>query len=109
MLDLKTQDAWTEHAEDMRFYALLATLRFGIPPARVATVYLTSGSWQPEDVDDRCLDRAAERVIAGIESAARARSGADPVLTPGRHCSWCPRARTCPASAVVPDSERSSG
>jgi hypothetical protein len=101
LIDLKTQDAWSEHAEDMRFYALLATLRFGLPPARVATVYLTSGSWQPEDVDDRCLDRAAARAVEAINSAARARSGADPELSPGRHCSWCPRATTCPASMAA--------
>lgn len=101
LLDLKTQDAWPEHAEDMRFYALLATLRFGVPPARVASVYLASGSWQPEDVDAACLDRAAQRVIAGIEAAARAGAGVDPVLSPGRHCSWCPRAQTCPESAVA--------
>jgi RecB family exonuclease len=98
LLDLKTQDAWPEHAEDMRFYALLATLRFGVAPARVATVYLASGSWQPEDVDEQCLDRASERVVAGIAAAARARSGETPALTPGSHCGWCPRRATCPVS-----------
>jgi RecB family exonuclease len=101
LLDLKTQDAWPDHAEDMRFYALLATLRFGVPPVRVATVYLASGSWQPEDVDEACLDRAAERVLAGIAAAARARSGAEPELTPGPHCGWCPRRQTCPVSAAA--------
>ena len=42
-IDLKTGRAWPEHAEDMRFYALLLTLRFGVPPYRVATLYLDSG------------------------------------------------------------------
>ena len=39
-IDLKTGKAWPEHAEDMRFYALLLALRFGVPPYRVATMYL---------------------------------------------------------------------
>jgi RecB family exonuclease len=104
LLDLKTQDAWPEHAEDMRFYALLAILRFGVAPSRVATVYLASGSWQPEDVDESSLDRAVERVVHGIGAAARARDGASPALTPGPHCSWCPRRATCPVSAAVPAS-----
>jgi RecB family exonuclease len=100
LLDLKTQDAWPDHAEDMRFYALLATLRFGVAPVRVATVYLASGSWQPEDVDEACLDRAASRVLDGISAAARFREGGEPELTPGPHCGWCPRRQTCPASAA---------
>src|SRR5207244_5668338 len=39
LIDLKTGAAWPEHAEDMRFYALLFTLRCGVPPARVATLF----------------------------------------------------------------------
>ena len=50
-VDLKTGGAWPEHAEDMRFYALLMTLRFGVPPYRVASLFLDSGEWQAEEVD----------------------------------------------------------
>jgi hypothetical protein len=96
-IDLKTGRAWPEHAEDMRFYALLLALRFGVPPYRVATLYLDSGEWQAEDVDERVLDRAADRVIRAVETAVA--TGA-PELRPGPYCTWCPRATTCLASAA---------
>jgi len=35
-IDLKTGGAYPEYPEDMRFYALLLTLRFGVPPYRAA-------------------------------------------------------------------------
>ena len=56
--------AWPEHVEDMRLYALLFTLRFGVPPLRVASFFLRSGECQPEDVSEEMLVRAADRVIA---------------------------------------------
>ena len=97
-IDLKTGRAWPEHAEDMRFYALLLALRFGVPPYRVATLYLDSGEWQAEDVDRRVLDRAADRVIEAVRSAASADAGRPQPLRPGPYCTWCPRAATCPSS-----------
>src|SRR6185503_8671696 len=92
--------AGPEHAEDMRFYALLLGLRFGIPPYRVATLYLESGEWQAEDVDERVLDRAADRVIEAIRAAAASAAGRPGALTPGPYCTWCPRSLTCPSSAT---------
>jgi len=99
-IDLKTGRAWPEHAEDMRFYALVLALRFGVPPYRVATLYLESGEWQAEDVDARVLEHAADRVIAAVRAACAARAGRPPALTPGPYCTWCPRAATCPSSAA---------
>ena len=99
-IDLKTGRAWPEHAEDMRFYGLLLALRFGVPPYRVATLYLDSGEWQAEDVDERVLDRAADRVIEAIRAAAASSAGRRPELAPGPYCTWCPRSLTCPSSAA---------
>jgi len=99
-IDLKTGRAWPEHAEDMRFYALLLALRFGVPPYRVATLYLDSGEWQAEDVDAPVLERAADRVVDAIRAAAAADAGRPPTLRPGPYCTWCPRALTCPSSAA---------
>jgi hypothetical protein len=84
----------------MRFYALLLGLRFGIPPYRVATLYLDSGEWQAEDVDERVLNRAADRVIEAIRAAAASSAGRPAPLTPGPYCTWCPRSLTCPSSAT---------
>jgi PD-(D/E)XK nuclease superfamily len=99
-IDLKTGRAWPEHAEDMRFYGLLLALRFGTPPYRVATLYLDSGEWQAEDVDEAVLDRAADRVIDAVRAAAAAHAGRPLELRPGPYCTWCPRALTCPSSAA---------
>ena len=99
-IDLKTGRAWPEHAEDMRFYALLLGLRFGIPPYRVATLYLDSGEWQAEDVDERVLERAADRVVEAIRADAASAAGRVAALTPGPYCTWCPRSLTCPSSAA---------
>jgi PD-(D/E)XK nuclease superfamily len=100
-LDLKTGRAWPEHAEDMRFYALVLALRFGVPPYRVATMYLESGEWQAEDVDARVLEHAADRVIAAVRAAAAASAGRPLPLRPGPYCTWCPRAATCPSSLAT--------
>jgi hypothetical protein len=97
-IDLKTGRAWPEHAEDMRFYALLLALRFGVPPYRVATLYLDSGEWQAEDVEPRMLRRAADRVIDAVRAASAARNGHPLPLRPGPYCTWCPRAATCPSA-----------
>ncbi len=75
-IDLKTG---RRVARARRGHALLrarcSALRFGIPPYRVATLYLESGEWQAEDVDERVLDRAADRVIEAIRAAAASAAG----------------------------------
>jgi len=96
-IDLKTGSAYPEFAEDMRFYGLLLTLRFGVPPYRGASLFLESGEWQAEDVSEASLARAADRVIAAARSAAALRASREPSLSPGNHCAWCPRAPVCPA------------
>ncbi|MEX2101235.1 MAG: PD-(D/E)XK nuclease family protein [Actinomycetota bacterium] len=99
LLDIKGEGAWPEHAEDLRFYALVHTLRFGVPPSRVASVFLASGTWQVEDVTQRVLDRAIERIEGAIALAGRLRDGDEPSLRPGRYCAWCPRVQRWPAAA----------
>jgi hypothetical protein len=99
LVDLKGEGAWPEHAEDMRFYALMHALRFDVPPARVATFFLASGEWQLEDVTERTLERAAARVIRAARISAQLEAGRSPALTPGRYCGWCPRRDGCPSAA----------
>ncbi|MGZ5354687.1 MAG: PD-(D/E)XK nuclease family protein [Actinomycetota bacterium] len=100
-IDLKTGRAWPEHAEDMRFYALLLALRFGVPPYRVATLYLDSGEWQAEDVEPRVLDRAADRVVEAVRAVSASANGRPQPLRPGPYCTWCPRGATCPSSSAL--------
>jgi hypothetical protein len=99
-IDLKTGGAYPEYAEDMRFYALLMTLRFGVPPYRVASLFLDSGEWQAEDVSEETLFHAADRVVSAARAAAALTNGREAVLTAGVYCGWCPRAEACPAALV---------
>jgi hypothetical protein len=89
-----------EHMDEAAFYALLATLRFGVPPFRSTIYSLASGAWTEPDIDADVLHRAADRVIEGVEAivAALAATRA-PRLTAGRWCSFCPAKDTCPAAA----------
>ncbi len=97
-IDFKSGRAWPEHAEDMRFYALLLLLRTGVPPYRVATFFLDSGEWQAEDVSEQTLDRAAERVVAAARTVVELSAVRAPDLTPGPYCARCPRRALCPAA-----------
>ncbi|MGZ4136662.1 MAG: PD-(D/E)XK nuclease family protein [Actinomycetota bacterium] len=101
-IDLKTGGAYPEYPEDLRYYALLLTLRFGVPPYRVASLFLESGEWQAEDVGEQALMHAADRVIAAARAAASLGNGREPSLTPGVYCAWCPRASTCPVAQLAP-------
>jgi hypothetical protein len=97
-VDLKTGGAWPEYAEDMRFYALLMTLRFGVPPYRVASLFLDSGEWQAEEVAEETLFHAADRVVSAARAAGALLGGREPSLSPGSWCDWCPRAFECPGA-----------
>ncbi|HSL11616.1 MAG TPA: PD-(D/E)XK nuclease family protein [Actinomycetota bacterium] len=101
-IDFKTGSARPEHVEDNRFYALLLTLRFGVPPYRVASFFLESGTWQAEDVTEQTLMHAADRVVAAARSAAGLVNGRVPSLSPGPWCGWCPRATACPLADPIP-------
>ncbi|MGH2684086.1 MAG: PD-(D/E)XK nuclease family protein, partial [Actinomycetota bacterium] len=97
LIELKTGMERPEHDEDVRLYALAATLRFGVPPYRVATVNLDSGTWRAQDVSEDLLGGALRRLADGCLRAAELLAGAEPNLRPGAWCGWCPRRPDCPA------------
>jgi len=100
-IDLKTGGAYPEHPEDLRYYALLMTLRFGVPPYRVASLFLESGEWQAEDITQEVLIHAADRVVGAARAAAALWNGREPSLRPGIYCAWCPRAAVCPVAQIA--------
>jgi hypothetical protein len=100
ILELKTGQDRPEHDDDLRYYALVATLFFGVPPFRVATVHLENGTWRVQDVTDDLLRSAVRRVSDGCVRAAALLAGAEPTLRGGPWCGWCPRSATCPQSTV---------
>ena len=96
LVDLKTGGFSPSHREDLRFYALVETLRLGVPPRVLATYYLDGGRLQQEPVGEPLLRGALERVVDGAEAAAALlHQGREPVLKAGPPCRWCPRRLTC--------------
>lgn len=110
IVDLKS--GWRrpdQERQDLRLYGLLATIKYGVAPFRLATYYVAEGAWDVEDVTPDLLEGAAQRVGDGVVRAARLRYARPPdgdlVLTTGRYCRWCGRAPTCPAYAADPTFE----
>ncbi len=96
ILDFKTGRAASHHLDDLRFYAVLETLRTGVPPYRVASYYLDSGQWHAEDISVEVLQSAARRIVDAIARIVDVRvQGREPNLTPGPQCGWCGVNQTC--------------
>ena len=97
IIDLKSGRPSTTHREDLRFYALLETIKLGVPPRQLASYYLESARAHPEDVTVALLQSALRRTVDGItkivELAAEARA---PSVLPGPACRWCPISDDCP-------------
>jgi hypothetical protein len=101
IVELKTGQDRPEHDDDLRFYALAATLRLGVPPFRVATVLLDDGRWRAQDVTPDLLESAVRRVGGAYARVADLLSDVEPRLRAGPWCAWCPRAEGCPEAAAA--------
>ena len=96
LVDLKTGAAKGAHLDDLRFYALVETLRLGTPPLRLGTYYLDQGRLVPEDVTESMLDSTVERVVAGVVKMVELETQArPPVLRAGPACNWCALRQGC--------------
>lgn len=90
VVDFKTGRSAAAHLDDARFYALLVTLRTGVPPFRSASFYLDSGDWTAVDVTEDDLASAARRTVAGtIALGDLAAGGRAPTATAGPMCRFC--------------------
>ena len=90
IVDVKTGRPYPSHLDDLRYYALLETLRSKVPPFRVASYYLESARWQAEDITEELLVVAAHRVIDGVRKLADLRLGVrQPRTNAGPACTYC--------------------
>lgn len=90
VVDLKTGRARPGHLDDLRFYALVQTLRVGVPPFRIASYYLDTATFHSADVTVDALHSAVRRVVDGARRMIRlADRAATPTLTAGPTCGWC--------------------
>lgn len=100
LIDLKTGRPHQTHIDDLRFYALVFTLRWGAAPWRIASYYAADGTWMAEDVDLDVLDAAIRRVTDAARRMTEMNVSNRPAgLTAGMSCRWCALQETCDAAA----------
>jgi hypothetical protein len=107
IIDFKTGAPAVHHRDDLRFYALLETIRVGVPPRSLATYYLDAARVEVEDTTTAVLDAALARCIDGtrkLVDVLRARRAA--VASPGATCSWCPMRPDCSEGSAYVEGER---
>lgn len=90
IVDFKTGQPSPTHVDDLRYYAVLETLRVGVPPFRVASWYLDAGHWHAEDVDEDVLFAAVRRIVDGVTKLAELQvDRRPPQVSPGPTCGYC--------------------
>lgn len=101
IVDFKSGNRSPQHRDDLRFYALLHTLRQQVPPRKVATYYLDYSEGDAEDVTEGTLQSALTRTIEGIERHIElVAEDRTPVKRVGAACRWCPMRAECPEGRV---------
>lgn len=116
LIDLKTgMPRGQRDRDELRFYALLATLAGGAPPFRWATLYVTEGRLEHEDLSEAVLMTAAQRVADAVRQAVRIETrtagdgegaggshgtGAEERLVGGAWCTGCRRRSGCPVAVA---------
>jgi hypothetical protein len=96
IIDFKTGPVHQSHRDDLRFYALLETMRAGVPPWRVATFDLDSATFVHEDVTDDVLEAALARTVRGVTLCAELwLENRVASRTPGAQCRWCELNQDC--------------
>ena len=109
VVDLKTGRPYPSHLDDLRFYALVQTLRVGVPPFRVASYYLDTASFHVEDVTADTLAIALRRTVDGVRKLVELQAGRPPTITPGPACSWCRLAPACDGARLWREGRRDGG
>ena len=96
ILDIKTGRIMAVHRDDLRFYALVESLRSRQAPRQVATYSLESAVVDPEQVTDGMLRAALRRTTDGVLRIADLVTGTrPPEVRPGVQCRWCPVNDSC--------------
>lgn len=95
-VDLKTGRRNRTHTDDLRYYALIETMRYGTPPRALASYYLDESRLAVEAVTQDLLWAAADRVIGGIRRHISLAGGeVEPEYRPSLACTWCPLIGSC--------------
>ena len=101
IVDFKSGYRSHHHRDDLRFYALLETLRHRVPPRKLATYYLDYAESDAEDVTEGTLRAALDRTLSAIERHIELTIEHDePVKRVGGSCRWCPLNESCTEGAA---------
>jgi len=96
IVDFKTGGRSPHHRDDLRFYALVQTLRQQVPPRKIASYYLDYSEADAEDVTEGMLISSLTRTVQGIERHIELHhEHVAPVKKVGAPCRWCPLRTEC--------------
>lgn len=102
LCDFKTGALKEDHDLEAGFYALISTLRNGVPPFRSTVLSLSSGEWSHADIDESRLLDVADSVILAVEKVVSGLTEErELVLTGGFYCRYCPSNTTCTSSTLL--------
>lgn len=96
IIDLKTGRLSQTHRDDLRFYALIETLRSRMAPRQVGSYSLDAARLDNEDVSEGLLQAAVRRAAQGtLLIADLVLKTREPERRAGVQCRWCPLNETC--------------
>jgi hypothetical protein len=97
IVDVKTGKLNYSHPEELRFYALVETLRAGVPPFRVASYYTRSGMYPAQDVTEDMLFQTADKLVQVVRRMWELNTAqSEPSRVPGGLCEYyCPLYSDC--------------
>lgn len=96
LIDLKTGRPHATHVDDLRFYALLETLKIGTPPRLLVSYYLDAGDPRTEKVTEDLLWSTAKRTVDAVAKMVEIDQGRRaPTKTPSGMCRFCPIQSEC--------------
>lgn len=96
LIDLKTGRLTPTHRDDLRFYALIETLRSRRPPRRLGSYSLDSARLDDEEVTEGLLQAAVRRTAEGtLLIADLVLKTREPEKRGGFQCRWCPINDSC--------------
>ena len=96
LIDLKTGRPNPTHIDDLRFYALLETLKIGTPPRLLVSYYLDAGDPRTEKVTEDLLWSTAKRTVDAVAKMVEIdQERREPTKSPSGACRFCPIQTEC--------------
>lgn len=102
VVEVKSGRFGQDHRDGLFWYALLAAIRHGRPPAAVVGWSAWDGAGWCQPVTEGMLQGAAQRGVDAFARLGELARGRAPQRTACRGCTWCPERPTC-SVAVVPE------